>query len=85
MEMDPRGAHWNREATMRYALVIMVGLLAMRGQVAAVEYHVSTAGNDGGPGTAAMPFASLGRAQLAVRARIAAGPPRGENSLTPGR
>jgi hypothetical protein len=38
-----------------------------------VELHVATNGNDGNPGTAAAPFATLAKAQDAVRAKVAAG------------
>ncbi|MFO7901307.1 MAG: right-handed parallel beta-helix repeat-containing protein [Planctomycetota bacterium] len=37
------------------------------------DFHVAVAGNDKNPGTADQPFASLERAQKAVRAKIAAG------------
>lgn len=40
---------------------------------AAAEFHVAPDGNDRGPGTAAEPFASLGRAQHAVRQMVAEG------------
>ena len=36
-------------------------------------FHVSPSGRDGNPGTEGRPFASLGRAQRAVRGKIAAG------------
>ena len=61
------------------AAVALVGLhsLRVRGAVAAearpADFHVATNGADDNPGTAAKPFATLGRARDAVRAKIAAG------------
>jgi hypothetical protein len=48
-------------------------LLAATGCVAAhaAEFHVATSGDDGNPGTAERPFATLGRAQQALRTRPA--------------
>lgn len=60
----------NRKSRMfcRALLVWLAAALA-----AAAEFHVAPDGNDRGPGTAAQPFATLGRAQQAVRQLVADG------------
>jgi hypothetical protein len=55
-------------------MLMMVPLWAGAGEQSAVpDFFVSPAGNDMNPGTQEKPFASLKRAQQAVRQRIAQG------------
>lgn len=55
-------------------LSVALAIVILSGPVSrAVEFHVSPQGDDTGPGNEAGPFATLGRAQAAVRAQIQLG------------
>ena len=53
--------------------VILTCAAATNTAAGATVFHVSRAGRDTNPGTEARPFASIARAQQAVRRTIAAG------------
>lgn len=59
--------------TRRFRAIVFVFLIFCSVVVRAADFYVSPDGSDAGPGTEALPFATLDRARLAVRARIAAG------------
>lgn len=58
----------SRRVTCALTLVVLCPLA-----VSGAEFHVSGGADDGNPGTPSQPFATLQRAQQAVRAKVAAG------------
>ena len=54
------------------ALLLMVGPIVL-GQGTEADFYVATDGSDANPGTTEQPFATLAKAQEAVRGRIAVG------------
>ncbi|HUS92668.1 MAG TPA: right-handed parallel beta-helix repeat-containing protein [Phycisphaerae bacterium] len=67
---------WQYTGPLAAALVLLLGAMAAcaaPGAPASADFHVSTSGDDAGPGTRDKPFATLARARDAVRKKIAAG------------
>lgn len=58
-----------------YLVVLVMSPLSRAEAAKPLEFHVSPKGKDSAPGTATQPFATLARAQQAVRAKLAEGTP----------
>ncbi|MCY3017495.1 MAG: right-handed parallel beta-helix repeat-containing protein [Planctomycetota bacterium] len=62
-----------RETILCAAAALCVSLAVLAGEHMQADFCVSPDGNDANPGTAAKPFATVGKAREAVRALVAAG------------
>ena len=73
---------WKGPPTVKHTLTLLTALLlaplaalnaAGASSVASADYYVAADGDDSNPGTILQPFATIEKARLAVRARIASG------------